>query len=139
MLQFGMPTLIENHTLEDNIHLCQNLGLKFIELNMNFPKYQLKNLADTKKIFDLASKAGIYYTIHLDENVYIYGFNLFVSKAYLRTIKKTISIAKKLLPLQNRFGNQSMPFVINMHMYHGVYMTLPKEKIYMYERNLNMN
>lgn len=50
MLQFGMPTLIENYTLEENIQLCQNLGLKFIELNMNFPEYQLKELKKNKKI-----------------------------------------------------------------------------------------
>ena len=36
-MQFGMPTLAENRTLEDNIALCNNLGLKYIELNMNFP------------------------------------------------------------------------------------------------------
>ncbi|HAV90015.1 MAG TPA: sugar phosphate isomerase/epimerase, partial [Eubacterium sp.] len=34
-MQFGMPTLIENRTLEDNVNLCKELGLKFIELNMN--------------------------------------------------------------------------------------------------------
>ena len=38
MLQFGMPTLIENRTLEDNIALCKELGLSFVELNMNFPE-----------------------------------------------------------------------------------------------------
>ena len=36
MKQFGMPTLIENRTLEDNVSLCGSLGLQFIELNMNF-------------------------------------------------------------------------------------------------------
>ena len=35
MLEFGMPTLIENKTLEDNIALCKQLGLSFIELNSN--------------------------------------------------------------------------------------------------------
>ena len=40
MIHFGMPTLIENHTLQDNIDLCKSLGLRFIELNMNFPEYQ---------------------------------------------------------------------------------------------------
>lgn len=39
-MQFGMPTLIENRTLEDNIRLCKKLGLQFLELNMNFPEYQ---------------------------------------------------------------------------------------------------
>ena len=40
-MQFGMPTLIENHTLEENAALCETLGLRFIELNMNFPEYQV--------------------------------------------------------------------------------------------------
>ena len=26
MLEFGMPTLVENKTLEDNINLCKELG-----------------------------------------------------------------------------------------------------------------
>jgi len=47
MLQFGMPTLIENSTLEDNVALCKSLGLKFIELNMNFPEYQVEKLEQT--------------------------------------------------------------------------------------------
>ena len=38
VLEFGMPTLIENRTLEDNIALCKELGLSYIELNMNFPE-----------------------------------------------------------------------------------------------------
>ncbi len=43
-MQFGMPTLIENRTLQDNIDLCKSLGLQFIELNMNFPEYQVDKL-----------------------------------------------------------------------------------------------
>ena len=46
-MQFGMPTLIENATLGDNLRLCKRLGLDFIELNMNFPEYQLPGLEDT--------------------------------------------------------------------------------------------
>lgn len=41
MIQFGMPTLIENRTFGDNVKLCKDLGLNFIELNMNFPEYQI--------------------------------------------------------------------------------------------------
>ena len=43
-LQYGMPTLIENQSLAENISLCKELGLKFIELNMNFPEYQINQL-----------------------------------------------------------------------------------------------
>ena len=47
MIEFGMPTLIENQTLQDNINLCSRLGLRFIELNMNFPEYQTEELERT--------------------------------------------------------------------------------------------
>lgn len=47
MIQFGMPTLIENKTLEANAGLCSSLGLNFIELNMNFPEYQVDWLEKT--------------------------------------------------------------------------------------------
>ena len=36
-----MPTLIEKRTFGDNVKLCKDLGLNFIELNMNFPEYQI--------------------------------------------------------------------------------------------------
>ena len=48
MIQFGMPTLIENRTLQDNISLCSRLGLRFIELNMNVPEYQTEELEQTE-------------------------------------------------------------------------------------------
>ena len=47
MLEFGMSTLIENRTLEDNISLCKELGLSFVELNMNFPEYQIDKIENT--------------------------------------------------------------------------------------------
>ena len=50
MIQYGMPTLIENRTLQENIDLCSRLGLKFIELNMNFPEYQVDRLEETGKL-----------------------------------------------------------------------------------------
>lgn len=65
MLQFGMPTLIENRTLQENVALCSALGLQFIELNMNYPEYQLTALEQTDAFLEAAGRAGIYYTIHL--------------------------------------------------------------------------
>ena len=66
-MQFGMPTLIENRTLEDNAALCSSLGLDFIELNMNFPEYQTERLEQTDDLVRIAEQAKLYYTIHLDE------------------------------------------------------------------------
>lgn len=134
-MQYGMPTLVENETLDENIALCRELGLRFIELNMNFPEYQLAALEKTDELIEKAEKAGIYYTIHLDENLNIADFNPLVSEAYFETARRTITCAKKLLPLRDRFGDPSMPLVINMHMHHGVHITLPDRKVQMYERD----
>ena len=136
-MQFGMPTLIENHTLEDNVNLCESLGLKFIELNMNFPEYQVDKLEDTDYLMSLADKARIYYTIHLDENLNIADFNQLVTDAYLETVRRSIEVAKKLLILRDKYGDKTQPLTINMHMHHGIYITLPDKKVQMYERDFD--
>ena len=134
-IQFGMPTLIENRTLADNVALCNDLGLKFIELNMNFPEYQLEQLEQTDELIRLAEGAGIYYTIHLDENLNIADFNPLVSAAYRETVRRAILTAKKLLPLRDRFGDSRQPLTLNMHMHHGIHITLPDRKVQMYDRD----
>ena len=102
-MQFGMPTLIENHTLEENAALCEALGLRFIELNMNFPEYQVDRLEQTDELVRIAEQHHLYYTVHLDENLNIADFNPLVTKAYLETVRRTILAAKALLPLRDRF------------------------------------
>ena len=138
MIQFGMPTLIENRTLQDNIDLCKSLGLRFIELNMNFPEYQVEGLEKTDELLKAAEWARIYYTIHLDENLNIADFNQLVTDAYLETVRRSILAAKKLLVLRDRFGDRSQPMILNMHMNHGIHITLPDRKVQMYERDLEM-
>ena len=134
-MQFGMPTLIENRTLEDNLMLCRELGLSFIELNMNFPEYQVHYLEYTNALNEFAEKAGIYFTIHLDEQLNIADFNPLVSSAYMETVRRTIEVAKNLLPLRDKYGDPSQPLTLNMHMHHGIYITLPDRKVQMYERD----
>jgi sugar phosphate isomerase/epimerase len=135
MMQFGMPTLIENHTLEENAVLCEALGLRFIELNMNFPEYQVDRLEQTDELVRIAEQHHLYYTVHLDENLNIADFNPLVTKAYLETVRRTILAAKALLPLRDRYGDPAQPLTLNMHMHHGIYITLPDRKVQMYERN----
>ncbi|MCR5799167.1 MAG: sugar phosphate isomerase/epimerase [Lachnospiraceae bacterium] len=136
-MQFGMPTLIENRTPEDNIRLCNELGLRFIELNMNFPEYQTDRLEDTDRLMNMADRAGIYYTIHLDENLNIADFNQLVSEAYLETVRRTIDAAKKLIILRDRYGDSRQPLILNMHMNHGIYITLSDRKVQMYDRDFD--
>ncbi len=134
-MHFGMPTLIEYRSLEENIEACDSLGLKFLELNMNLPEYQIDKLENTDKFIDAARRRGIYYTIHLDENLDIADFNPIVSKAYFETVRRTIEVAKKLLVLRNEFGNVKNPLTVNMHLNHGIHITLPDKKVQMYERD----
>lgn len=118
-----MPTLIENRNLEGNLLLCQEIGFQFVELNMNFPQYQIEGLEQVEKLLKLKEQYGIYFTIHLDENMNVCDFNRSVTKAYLETVERTIAVAKKL----------SAP-IINMHMNHGIHITLPDRKVQLYEQ-----
>ena len=138
MIQFGMPTLVENAGLDENLTLCKRLGLRFVELNMNFPEYQVDRLEQTDFLLEAADKAGVYYTIHLDENLNIADFNPLVSGAYLETVKRTIEVAAKLLPLKDTYGDRTQPLTLNMHMNHGIYITLPDRKVMMYDRDFDV-
>ena len=56
-MDWGMPTLLEAPDPESAAALCQELGLDFVELNMNLPEYQgwnislLQNTADRHRIY----------------------------------------------------------------------------------------
>lgn len=122
-MDFGMPTLIENDTLERNAKLCNELGLQFIELNMNLPQFQ-GDVIDVDFFNGVAQTYGVYYTIHMDEQFDFACFNSRIAEAYIASTVDTLSLAKKL----------RVP-VINMHLASGVYFTLPHEKVYLYDRN----
>ena len=112
----GMPTLLEIKSVEESAQLCAELGLQFVELNMNLPDYQVDRLAE------IADNMGIYFTIHLDELFNPCDFNERVATAYTETILTTIDAAKKL----------GVP-ILNMHMPEGVYFTLPDQRVYLYD------
>lgn len=125
IVDFGMPTLIEIKSIEETAALCRELGLDFIELNMNMPEYQPDRL-DTAWLAAVADKYGVYYTIHLDENCSPCDFNNRVSAAYTESVIQTIHIAKIL----------NIP-VLNMHLSSGVYFTLPDRKVFLFEEYMN--
>lgn len=121
-MDFGMPVLIENKSLEENLDLCKELKLQFVELNMNLPEYQIEKFENISYFQKAAKQAGIYFTIHLDENLNIADFNYMISDAYIETVKRTIALAEKL----------HVP-VLNMHMNHGIHFTLPDRKVQLFE------
>ena len=123
MISFGMPTLIELNSLEESAALCRELGLKFIELNMSFPQNQLEKL-DVDELLRLREKYGIFYTVHLDEELNLCSLNAGVRQAYVENVLGVVELAKKL----------DIP-TLNMHMLRGIYCTLPTKRVYIYEEN----
>lgn len=117
-----MPTLIEMKSLEACAALCKELDLQFVELNMNLPEYQVDGIG-ANAFAEIAQRYGIYYTIHLDENLNPCDFNAKVSDAYTDTVLRTIELAKQV----------HIP-VLNMHLSKGVYFTLPEKKIYLFDK-----
>lgn len=122
IMDFGMPTLIENDDLNGCVSLCKQLGLDFVELNMNLPQYQLDAL-DADRLNDIRKSRGIYFTVHLDENLNVCDFNPLVSDAYTETTLGAVKLAKQI----------EAP-ILNMHMSKGVYFTLPDRKVFLFER-----
>lgn len=121
-MYWGIPTLIENSSIEESVDLCKELDFDFVELNMNLPQYQLNNI-DVSKLIALQKEKNIFFTIHLDENLNVSDFNRYVADAYLNTVLDTIELAKKLDAR-----------TINMHLSKGVYFTLPDKKVYLFEQ-----
>ena len=109
-MEFGMPTLIEAAELDACAALCRQLGLEFIELNMNMPQYQL-DVFDEAYAAEVAAKYGIYYTLHLDENLNVCDFNPYIAKAYMRTVMESIALGKEQFGLPEKEAPQRTNFV----------------------------
>lgn len=120
-----MPTLIECKDIEENIALCKELGLDFIEISMNLPQFQLHQI-DGDYYKRLMKDHSIFFTLHLSEDLNITDFNPYVSEAYIHTAASSINLAKEIgIPL------------INMHMVTGVYFTLPNHRVYLFDKYKN--
>lgn len=118
-MRYGMPTLIELNSLEENMRLCKTLGLDFVELNMNVPEYQTETL-NSVEVNGLKAKYGVDLTMHLPENFYFADFNGFMRQAAFEVFKASAEFAK-----------QSGIDVMNMHMHVGTFFKMPNEKIYL--------
>jgi sugar phosphate isomerase/epimerase len=121
-MDFGMPTLLELNTLEENIALCKELGLSFVEINCNVPEFQVENM-DIDHLLHLRQSSGIYFTFHLDEYLSVTDPNPTISEAYIQSVVNSIEFAKKA----------RIP-VMTMHFLNGVVFTLPDKKVYVYEK-----
>lgn len=121
MTDFGMPTLIELPELEDCARLCRELGLQFVELNMNLPPYQPGRMR-SGDLREIARRYGVYYTLHLDENLNVSDFNPRVAEAWMETVMEAVGLAKEL----------RIP-ILNMHLSRGVYFVMPEKKVFLFD------
>ncbi len=121
-MDYGMPTLLELNDIEANVSMCRKLGLQFLEINCNEPKYQ-SNTMDWSLLQRLKNEVGVYYTLHLDEFISIADPNENIAKAYLNSVLDSIALAKAL---DIRF--------LTLHFLKGVVYTLPQQKVYVYDK-----
>lgn len=119
---FGMPYLLETKSLEEACALCAELGLAFVELNANFPACQAGRL-DADELRRLKEQYGIGFTFHVEEEFDPFAFQRGVRAAWVAAFQDALRLAKAL----------EMP-IVNMHLPHGVYITLPAKKVYLYEQ-----
>ena len=121
-MDFGMPYLLEMQSIEECCALAHELGFQFVELNANFPDCLVEKL-DPAKLHRLGCKYGIYFTLHIEEECDPFAFNAAVRAAWLKSIRHALSIATAL----------QMP-IVNMHFPHGVYITLPERRVFLYDK-----
>ena len=121
MPKFGAPTMVEMETLEQAMQVCTELKLDFLELNINFPQYLLTQL-DVEKLKALSGQYGIFYTLHLDDEMSIADFNPYIAEGYCRTVYDAIELSKEI-------GIRKL----NMHLSRGAKYTLPDRVIYFFE------
>lgn len=121
-MDFGMPYLLEMHSIEECCMLARELGLSFVELNANFPVCQVESL-DPIELHRLSRQYGIYFTLHVEEECDPFTFNPAVRASWRKSVLHALRIAAAL----------QMP-IVNMHFPHGVYITLPDRKTYLYDQ-----
>lgn len=120
----GMPTLIELDSLEENIHLCHELDLDFIELNMDLPYCSFKQM-DIGKIKGLLDEYGLFLTMHFPEQADLGNYNEIIRESYLKLFQSFLPYIKQL-KIQK----------INLHFNEGIYFTLPNKKEYIYQKDI---
>ena len=113
--------MIETTSIEAGAQVCRELGLQFLELNINFPQYLLPEL-DAGELKRIAQTYGIFYTLHLDDEMSIADFNPYVAQGYCQTVLDAIALAKEV-------GIKKL----NMHMSRGAKYTLPDRVVYFFE------
>ena len=122
-IKLGMQMLLEADSIEQNAEWCRDLGLDFVEMHMSLPACQPEAL-DTAKLRDLMNAYGIFFTLHMPEDMDPAHVSAPVRESWLTVAERAVQAARAI----------GAP-VLNMHMQPGVHFTLPDRKVRIYERD----
>ena len=114
IMKYGMPSLIEFNSIEENVNFAKANNLEFIELNMDLPYCQTLSNLDIYH-FD--------FTMHISEELNVGELNKHLCKSYLKEAIRQIKLGIK---------NGIKRYTI--HLDSGVYFTLPSEKVFLNEK-----
>lgn len=122
-MKLGMPQLYEYDTIEENLILCKELGLDFIELNLNFG-YCRKEM-ELNTVADLLKKYNVEATLHFYDEA---DFG-----SYDEVVDAYISLLEKYAKLGKGYIKQ-----INVHNIAGPVVTISGVKNYIYEKEYDV-
>ncbi len=124
MSLFGIPVLIGHQDLRPNLELCRELGLDFVELNVNLPYSFPENISSRE--MRAAMKDGMRFSVHLHDELDLGSLQPSVRQGHLERCEEVL-----------RWGSRHGVFLINLHLNPGVYFTLPDRKVWVYQRYLD--
>ena len=122
-MKIGMPQLYEYDCIEDNLKLCKELGLDFIELNLNFG--YCRSEMEAKTVADLLKKYNVEATLH------------FYDEADFGIYDEVVAAYTVLLERYAKLGEGYIK-QINMHLIPGPVVTISGEKNYIYEKEYDV-
>lgn len=124
MSVFGIPALIGYQELRPNLDLCRELGMDFVELNVNLP-YSFPENISSREVRS-AMKDGMRFSVHLHDELDLGSLQPAVRLGHLERCEEAL-----------RWGSRHGVFLINLHLNPGVYFTLPDSKVWVYARYLD--
>lgn len=118
-MKLGMPQLYEYEKVEDNLILADELGLDFVELNLNFA--YCRREMEEGHLEALFRKYGLEATLH------------FYDEGDLATYDEVADAYLSLLQKYARLGRGYVK-IINVHIISGPVVTISGVKNYIYEK-----
>ena len=118
----GMPALIEFSSVEENALLCQELGLDFVELNMNMPYCFPQNLP-SGQVRRLASELDVHFTMHMPDDFDLGSLHPPVRQG---TLDRSMEALDWAIDSELR--------LLNFHINPGIYFTLPKFRVWIFDK-----